>query len=60
MHISHNTILTLELSYINRMFPGYDAGETTQCIAHAVLEVTRPAHYRIDLHSASLDFEELP
>jgi predicted deacylase len=45
---------------INRMFPGYDAGETTQRIAHAVLEVTRPAHYRVDLHSAYLDFEELP
>jgi uncharacterized protein len=45
---------------INRMFPGYDAGETTQRIAYAVLEVTRPAHYRVDLHSASLDFEELP
>jgi uncharacterized protein len=45
---------------INRMFPGYDAGETTQRIAHAVLEVTRLAHYRLDLHSASLDFEELP
>ena len=45
---------------INRMFPGYDAGETTQRIAHAVLEVTRPAHFRVDLHSAPLDFEELP
>jgi uncharacterized protein len=45
---------------INRMFPGYDAGETTQRIAHAVLEVTRAAYYRVDLHSASLDFEELP
>ena len=45
---------------INRMFPGYDAGETTQRIAHAVLEVTRLAHYRVDLHSASLDFEEVP
>jgi uncharacterized protein len=45
---------------INRMFPGYDAGETTQRIAHAVLEVTSPAHYRIDLRSAPLDFEELP
>jgi uncharacterized protein len=45
---------------INRMFPGYDAGETTQRIAHAVLEATRPAHYRVDLHSAYLDFEELP
>ena len=45
---------------INRMFPGYDAGETTQRIAHAVLEVTRLAYYRVDLRSASLDFEELP
>jgi len=45
---------------INRMFPGYDAGETTQRIAHAVLEVTRPAHYRVDIHSSNLDFEELP
>jgi uncharacterized protein len=45
---------------INRMFPGYEAGETTQRIAHAVLEVTRPAQYRVDLHSAYLDFEELP
>jgi predicted deacylase len=45
---------------IDRMFPGYDAGETTQRIAHAVLEVTRAAHYRVDLHSSSHDFEELP
>jgi uncharacterized protein len=45
---------------INRMFPGYDAGETTQRIAHAVLEVTGPAQFRVDLHSAYLDFEELP
>ncbi|MBI3783487.1 MAG: succinylglutamate desuccinylase/aspartoacylase family protein [Deltaproteobacteria bacterium] len=45
---------------INRMFPGYNAGETTQRIAHAVLEVTRPASYRVDLHSSNLEFEELP
>jgi predicted deacylase len=45
---------------INRMFPGYDAGETTQRIAHAVLEAPRVAHYRVDLHSAALDFEEVP
>lgn len=45
---------------INRMFPGYDAGETTQRIAHAVLALTQPAHYRIDLHSSNLEFEELP
>jgi predicted deacylase len=47
-------------SDINRMFPGYDLGETTQRIAHAVLAVTRPAHYRIDVHSSNTDFEELP
>jgi predicted deacylase len=45
---------------INRMFPGYTAGETTQRIAHAVLELTRPAHYRVDIHSSNLDFEEVP
>lgn len=45
---------------INRMFPGYDAGETTQRIANAVFEKTRLAHYRIDVHSSNLDFEEVP
>jgi predicted deacylase len=45
---------------INRMFPGYAGGETTQRIAHAVLERTRPAYFRIDIHSSNLDFEELP
>jgi predicted deacylase len=45
---------------INRMFPGYEAGETTQRLAAAVLEATRPAYYRIDIHSSNLDFEELP
>jgi predicted deacylase len=45
---------------INRMFPGYDAGETTQRVAHAVFELTRPARRRIDVHSSNLDFEELP
>jgi hypothetical protein len=45
---------------INRMFPGYDGGETTQRVAHAVLELTRAAERRIDVHSSNLDFEELP
>ncbi|MGD2084258.1 MAG: M14 family metallopeptidase [Chromatiales bacterium] len=45
---------------INRMFPGYDLGETTQRIAQAVFDLTRPAEYRIDLHSSNLDLEELP
>jgi len=45
---------------INRMFPGYDQGETTQRIANAVVEATRGAHYRVDIHSSNLDFEELP
>jgi uncharacterized protein len=45
---------------INRMFPGYDQGETTQRIAEAVLRVTHPAFYRLDLHSSNVDFEELP
>lgn len=45
---------------INRMFPGYDAGETTQRIANAVLQTTRAATYRVDVHSSNIDFEELP
>jgi len=45
---------------INRMFPGYAAGETTQRIASALLERTSDAAHRIDLHSSNLDFEELP
>jgi len=45
---------------INRMFPGYDRGETTQRIANAVFQLTRRAHYRIDIHSSNGDFEEVP
>ena len=45
---------------LNRMFPGYDAGETTQRIARAVYEATRAAYYRIDVHSSNPEFEELP
>ncbi|MDD2270644.1 MAG: M14 family metallopeptidase [Desulfuromonadaceae bacterium] len=47
-------------SDINRMFPGSTGGETTQRIAYAVLEATKRAEYRIDLHTASADFEEIP
>lgn len=45
---------------INRMFPGYSAGETTQRIAGAVLELSGTARYRVDIHSSNVDFEELP
>ena len=45
---------------LNRVFPGNPSGETTQRIAWAVLEATKSAEYRIDLHSGSMDFEELP
>ena len=45
---------------LNRMFPGYDAGETTQRVAAAVLRATAAARWRIDLHSSNVDFEELP
>ena len=45
---------------INRMFPGSTIGETTQRIAHALLEATKRADYRIDIHTASSDFEEVP
>jgi predicted deacylase len=45
---------------LNRMFPGNGVGETTQRIAHAVLEATKKAEYRVDLHSSNLYFEEIP
>ena len=45
---------------VNRMFPGYDGGETTQRIAAAVLGATEEARWRIDLHSSNANFEELP
>jgi predicted deacylase len=47
-------------SDVNRMFPGYDRGETTQRIAAALLELTAPARWRLDIHSSNVDFEELP
>ena len=47
-------------SDMNRMFPGNVSGETTQRIALAVLEATKKADYRVDLHTAGTDFEELP
>lgn len=45
---------------INRMFPGSTVGETTQRIAYAVLEATKKAEIRIDIHTAGTDFEEIP
>jgi predicted deacylase len=45
---------------INRMFPGYDQGETTQRIAAHLFKATEKAHYRMDFHSSNLHFEEIP
>jgi predicted deacylase len=45
---------------INRMFPGFHLGETTQRIADAVFKLTREAPVRIDIHSSNLEVEELP
>ena len=45
---------------LNRMFPGSTIGETTQRIAYAVLEATKRAEIRVDIHTASTDFEEVP
>lgn len=45
---------------LNRMFPGCSVCETTQRIADAVMQATRAAHYRVDIHSSNVDFEELP
>jgi hypothetical protein len=45
---------------LNRSFPGDSAGETTQRIAAVVVNVTRPAYYRVDIHSSNTDIEEMP
>lgn len=45
---------------INRMFPGYNSGETTQRIADAVYQLTKTAQVRVDIHSSNLEVEELP
>ena len=45
---------------LNRSFPGDSAGETTQRIAAAVVNITRPAYYRVDIHTSNTDIEEMP
>jgi predicted deacylase len=45
---------------INRMFPGYDQGETTQRIAAQLFKATETAYFRLDFHSSNLHFEEIP
>jgi len=45
---------------INRMFPGYDQGETSQRIAAHLFKATEKAYYRLDFHSSNLHFEEIP
>lgn len=45
---------------INRMFPGYDKGETTQRIAHALFEELRQYKYGIQLASFYLPGEFVP
>lgn len=45
---------------LNRTFPGNQVGETTQRIAYTVLEATKRATFRMDLHSSNQYFEEVP
>ncbi|KAA6318901.1 hypothetical protein EZS27_031139, partial [termite gut metagenome] len=45
---------------INRMFPGYDKGETTQRIAAALFEIIKGYHYGIQLASFYLRGEFIP
>ncbi|WP_170291731.1 M14 family metallopeptidase [Heliobacterium mobile] len=45
---------------INRMFPGYNLGETTQRIADGVFQGTRDSHYAFDVHGSNEQFYEIP
>lgn len=46
---------TIDNTDINRMFPGYDKGETTQRIASAIFEYTK--NYRYGIHFVSYHME---
>lgn len=59
MH-TRNRLWPFDKTDINRMFPGYDLGETTQRIAAAVFAKTKEAPVRVDIHSSNLEIEELP
>lgn len=45
---------------LNRTFPGQAGGDTTQRIAAAVVNITRLAYYRVDIHTSNRDIEEMP
>jgi predicted deacylase len=45
---------------LNRMSSDAETGETTERIARTILDITRQAYYRIDIHNSSLDIEEMP
>lgn len=51
---------TMDNTDINRMFPGYDKGETTQRIAAAIFEAVRGYTYGIQLASYYLDGAFVP
>ena len=57
---THSRVWPFDKIDLNRMFPGHAAGETTQRIAAAVMNVTRPAYYRVDIHTSNRDIEEMP
>lgn len=45
---------------LNRQFPGAASGDLSARVAHATLQLTQRAYYRIDIHNSNLDIEELP
>ena len=62
-HISMNVgkrFWTTDNTDINRMFPGYDKGETTQRIADGIFKAVQGYHYGIQFASFRLDGDFLP
>lgn len=51
---------TVDNTDINRMFPGYEKGETTQRIAAVVFEAVREYKYAVQFASYFLDVDFLP
>lgn len=49
-----------DLTDINRMFPGYDKGETSQRLAAAIFSELSNVTHLVDIHSSNLFVREMP
>ncbi len=45
---------------INRHFPGHREGASLERLTAALVQLTKSAYYRVDIHSSNRDIEEMP